>query len=124
MHGYLGIAISDAEYSSKFGTAFTPYIYPGPLPEYPQNATQHQIAAIKDLHNWETKLFNKQRGVVQALRNLTIQAIEEPFIKPMREEFVGYNNRSIPEIFTYLFSTFGTITYQDLNKNKEDMKKS
>jgi hypothetical protein len=42
----------------------------------------------------------------------------------MREEFVGYNNRSIPEIFTYLFSTFGTITYQDLNKNEEDMKKS
>jgi len=96
MHGYLGIAMSDAEYASKFETAFTLYIYPGPLPEYPQNATQHQIAAIKDLHNRETKLFNEQRSVVQALRNLTIQAIKEPFIKSIREEFVVYNNRSIP----------------------------
>ena len=39
MHGCLGVAISDQEHTSKFGSSFTPCVHPGPLPTYPQNAT-------------------------------------------------------------------------------------
>ena len=44
------------------------------------------------------------------------------YIKPIRKEYVGYNNRSIPELFQYLFDTYGIITYKDLEKNEEEMK--
>ena len=59
MHGYLGVTMSDVEHTSKFETNFTPHVYPELLPDYPQNATQHQIAAAKDLHTRGIKLFNE-----------------------------------------------------------------
>ena len=53
---------------------------------------------------------------MQALRNLVVQHYKEQHINPMHEEYVGHNNRSIPELFEHLFDTFGTITCRDLEK--------
>ena len=119
VHGYLGVTMSNAEYASKFRTNFTPHVHPGPLPDYSQNTTQHQIAAAKNLHTRGIKLFNEQRKVTQASRNLVVQYYKEQCIKPMCEECVGHNNRSILELFQCLFDTFGTITYRDLEKMRK-----
>ena len=73
MHGYLGIYMSDEECTSKFGTSFIPHVHPGPLPKYPQNATQYQIAAEKDSHSRRIKLFTEKRKVIQAPLNLVVQ---------------------------------------------------
>ena len=72
MRGRLGVTMSDVECASKFGTNFTPHAHPGPLLHYPQNDTQHQIAAAKDLHTRGIKLFNEQRKVMQASRDLVV----------------------------------------------------
>ena len=76
MHRYLGVTISNAEYTSKFGTNFTLHVHPGPLLDYPQNATQHQIAAAKDLHARGIKLFNEQRKVAQASRKFSYSTLQ------------------------------------------------
>ena len=54
---HLEIAIADAEYTAKFGVPFTPCVHLEPLLQYLQNSTQHEIAAIKDLHSREIKLL-------------------------------------------------------------------
>ena len=123
LHGYLGIAMSNDQYASTVGTTFTPHVNPGPLPTYPDNATQYQIAAAKDLHQRQSKLFNEQRKVEQALRNQLVNAIENAYLETLRQEYIGYNNRSIPEIFNHLFINYGNVTYADLQKNEEDMAK-
>ena len=74
------------------------------------------------MHTRSIKLFNEQRKVIQALRNSVVQHYQPQCVKPMREEFVGCDNRSIPDLFNYLCESFGSITYKDLEKNEEDMK--
>ena len=72
MHGYLGVAMSNTEYASKFRTSFAPHIHLGPLPAHPLNPAQYQIAVEKDMYARAIKLINKQIKVIQALRNLII----------------------------------------------------
>ena len=40
----------------------------------------------------------------------------------MCEECAGCSNRSVPELFECLFSTFGEIAYRGLEKNEDNMK--
>ena len=80
--------MNNEQYANTFGTSFTPYVNPGPLPTYPDNATQYQIAAAKDLHQRQSKLFNEQRKVEQALRNQLVNAIEDAYLETLRQEYI------------------------------------
>ena len=73
MHRHLRVVMSNKEHIAKFGTTFEPCENLGPLPECPQNATQHQIAAQKVLHARRFKLFNEQRKVIQVNHNSVVQ---------------------------------------------------
>ena len=57
LHGYLGIIISDEECSNVTEENFSSYTNPAPLPTYPIDATQCQIAAAKDVCKKQLELF-------------------------------------------------------------------
>ena len=66
MCDYLGVAMSDAEYASKFRTNFTLHAHPGPLTTHPQNAMQYQSAAKKDFTQ-EVSNFSMSKGKLSKL---------------------------------------------------------
>ena len=41
----------------------------------------------------------------------------------IKEEYIGYNNKSIPDTFFHLCKSYGKVTDSDLLSNKEAMSK-
>ena len=103
------------------GHDYTPTPNPGPVPTIPPNATQHQIAAAQDLHKKNKKLHKEEQNVARALKNQIVNAFEEQCLYDLKEEHVGHSNKSIPQIFKYLYDNYGKITDTDLLENKENM---
>ena len=46
---------------------------------------------------------------------------QEQYLYDLKEEHVKCNNKSIPQIFKYLYDNYGKITDTDLLENKENM---
>ena len=59
-HGYLGLVLSPQKYTQITGHTFTPHPNPGPIPTFPANPTQPQIAQINATHEDQLRLYREQ----------------------------------------------------------------
>ena len=46
--------------------------------------------------------YEKFSGVQESLHTLILQAVEEPYLKALKEEYIGYSSRTPLEIVAYL----------------------
>ena len=117
-HGYLGIAMEDAEYHTLTGAHFVRPPNPGLTPTIPAGATQHVILATQNNHQASLKQYKECNLIERALKNQIINAIDSLYLEALEEDYVGYKNRSIIDLFTHLFDNYGIISNKDLADNE------
>ena len=126
--GYLALILSVADYRSIPGSApfnrpadpgvFTPV--PHPVPPGPilrgQGApvapplTPGDITTQRIVHDENRRLYNECQAVETVLRNQLIEAIDEEYIRPLRNPHTDMVNDAIPDIFSFLHKSYGKIT--------------
>jgi len=118
-NGHLGLVCSPETYQ-ELVPGDTPYIRPtnpGRL-QILGTETQYQIAQRRDEHDEATRLFREVIGVERAIIQQIISAIEPKYLKAIRNPITNKITKSIPEIFEYLFDTYGDVSPQELRMLK------
>ena len=115
-HGYLGLVLSEEKYQQITGNNFTPHPNPGPIPEFPDNPTQPQIAQINATHKDQLRLFREQQTIIKALKKQCTSAIVPKFLEELCDPYTGFNNATIRQLLDYLFDNFGEVSERDVEK--------
>ena len=125
LYGHLGLVLTDTQYELIPNTV--PYVrqqHPGAL-NIANNATQYQIAIAREQHHENLRLFREIQAVERALIQQIVGAIDPKYLRALRNSATQQINKTIPEIFTHLFETYGDITTEDLasfRKRLEDLR--
>ena len=114
-HGHLGLVCTPETYATLV-PANTPYERPQDPGRFiiEGTETQYQIAQRRDEHAEDVRLFRQVLGVERALIQQIVSAIEPKFLKALRNPVTNKITKSIPEIFEYLFDTYGDVSPQEL----------
>ena len=120
-HGHLGLVLSPAEYAQIPNTA--PYVrpaHPGAF-NIAINATQFQIIQTRETHHENLRRFNESNAVERTLLQQIVAAIEPRFLTALRDDNTQRIERTIPEVFQYLFDTYGDVTIEELKQMRHRM---
>ena len=121
-HGHLGLVCSATVYAAIPGTAaYTRAPNPGAL-VIPQGSTQYEIAALRDTHAEETRLYREMLAVERTLIQQIVSAVDGKFLKAIRNAHTNKIVLSIAEIFDYLFDTYGDVTPEELSELYDTVK--
>ena len=114
-NGHLGLVVTPATYATLVpgDTPYTRPANPGRL-QITGNETQYQIAQRRDEHDEATRLFREVLGVERALIQQIVGAVEAKYLKALRNPITNKITKTIPEIFSYLFDTYGDVSPQEL----------
>ena len=114
-NGHLGLVCSPEAYAALV-PGNTPYIRPenpGTL-QIQGTETKYQISQRKEEHQEATRLFREVNAVERTLIQQIVAAVEEKYLKALRIPGTNKIGKSIPEIFEYLFDTYGDVSPQEL----------
>ena len=120
-HGYLGLTMTDPACNLVTGTNLEHPNNPGLTSIMPNRETQHQILQIQNFYSARAQQHNEFLQIERALRNQIINAIEKIYIEALEEDYVRYNNHSMPDMLKYLYDTYGIIRRKDLQNNEKNL---
>jgi hypothetical protein len=118
--GLLFLTASPAVYNTQSAVIFVPPANPGPAPVIAAGLTGPQIADLCCQYNISAKLYHKYDATGKALKSLLIAAVDETYVRALRDKYIGYANVTVLEMLTHLYTT--KITESDLEANDERMK--
>ena len=121
-HGHLGLTKTQERYAEIEDTE--PYqrpVNPGILEV--EGGTAFEIAQQKAQHDEATRLFREVLGVERALIQQIISAIDNKFLQALKNPVTGKIDRTIPEIFEYLYANFGNVSPDELSDLRDDTQK-
>ena len=67
------------------------------------------------------KIYNNYINAERILVKITVDAVEDIFIKTLKHKHLGYGNIKQRALLDHLFTTYATINQLDLEENKEKM---
>ena len=114
-NGHLGLVVTPEVYATLV-PGNTPYVRPanpGRLAII-GTETQYQIAQRREEHDEATRAFRELIGVERALVQQIVNALETKYLRALRNPITGKIIKKIPEIFEYLFETYGDVSPQEL----------
>ena len=120
-HGHLGLVVDANTYATIPNTV--PYVrpvHPGPL-VLAQNATQYQIILTREQHQEAMRLFREANAVERALIQQIVSAIDDKFLRAIRDKNTNSLIGTIPQVFDHLFSNYGHVTRQELSELKKQV---
>jgi hypothetical protein len=121
LHGYLGALISPAAYGTIAGQNY-PFIKPV-FPGYQATVIPTDTTAVRDatLRTYKTNFhaWREHDHVIKALRKQLISAIEEPFIRHLKDPNTAYNSIALETMLAYLFAEYGDIDDNALAENEK-----
>ena len=109
----------DAEYLLRAGIAFIITFNPGVHPIVAPGATDAQIAHVKREHEESTRKFRLFKAVDNALKNQLVNAIDDIYIKDIRDRVTGFATSFVRDIIQYLYRTYRLVTPAQLTANDE-----
>ena len=121
-HGYLGLILSPATYATISPTAFIEPTSPGQHPAIPDGTNAANTSAIIRRHTEDTQQWRELKNVSTALKNQLLSAVEDIYVRALRDHHVGYINQSIRNLLTHLFENYGNITQLELEDNDIKMR--
>ena len=121
-HGYIGLILSPATYTTISPTAFIKPVYPGQHPAIPAGTNAANTSAIIRRHTEDTQQWREFKNVSTALKNQLLSAVEDIYVRALRDRHVGYMNQSICNLLTPLFENYGNITQLELEDNDTKMR--
>ena len=121
-HGYLGLILSPAAYATISPTAFVEPAYPGQHPTIPAGTNAANTSTIIRQHTEDTRQWREFKNVSTALKNQLLRAVDDIYVRALRDQHVGYMNQSIRNLLTHLFNNYGNITQLELEDNDTKMR--
>ena len=121
-HGNLGLILTPAEYQNvAYGT---PYNKPS-LPILRTETSDTQFVLSKKLHNYEMEVLTYRESIAvnRILIQQIVNAMDEFFLKALRDRHTNRIVMNIADILSYLFNTYGDISPQELASLKEKVDK-
>ena len=121
-HGYLGIVLSPAVYTTVSATAWNNPNFPGAVPVIAPNATAAATGEAVRQHTERLREWKEYTHVEAALKKQLINAIEPIYLRAIRDGHVGFDQHKVSDILQHLMSSCGNITAMDLETNSKTMK--
>ena len=94
-----------------FNLGVHPIVAPG--------SAKAQIAHAKREHEEFTRKFRLFKAVDNALKNQLVNAIDDIYIKYLRDNVTGFAARSVRDVPEYLYPTYGSVTPAQLMANNK-----
>ena len=112
-NGHLGLVLSAQAYEQI--APGTPYIRPV-LPEMDvdNNDTRYILAQKRLDYDTDLALYREFVAMERILIQQIVNAIDGKFLKAIRSKTTNKINKTIPDILTYLFETYGDVSPQEL----------
>ena len=116
-HGFLGLVLTDVEYTTVSNTAFTAPTYPTAL-AIPTGTDQVTALNMREQHKEERRAYYECKNVEKALQRHIQDAIEDKYLESLIDEDTQLIQDDIPDVLEYLFDTYGKIPSKEV-KQKE-----
>ena len=110
-NGHLGLVLSEQAYEQI--APGTPYVRPV-LPEMDidNNDTRYILAQKRLDYDTDLALYREFVAMERILIQQIVNAIDGKFLKAIRSKATNRITKTIPEILTYLFETYGDVSPQ------------
>ena len=122
-HGLLAVTLEAAVLNTLAATPFVIPVNPGANPVIPANATGVQIASLQKAHKDATTAFHQYINVDKALNQQLIEAVDDIYLKALRNKYVGFSNQTFLTMIAHLYLHYAKISPTDLSLNDKAMKK-
>ena len=119
-HGYLALLLSPAAYALIFAANVVRPVHPGAL-LIPLGATQHIIRTMQAINKEDLRLFRECQGVEAALQQQLIEAVDPMYLEALRDATTNAINLPIYDILRYLYDTYGDISPETLEEERQKM---
>ena len=114
-HGHLGLVFTPQVYQTINGAV--PYVRPAlPRLDVLPTDTQFQIAQKRHQYGENLRQYREVNGVERAIIQQIVGAIEPKYLRALRDINTNKITKTIPEIFKYLFDTYGDVSPRELQQ--------
>ena len=120
-HGYLSLILSPTAYATITANQFIEPGYPRQHPNVPAGTNATNTSTIVRCHTEDLRQWREFKNVNTALKNQLLSALDNIYIRALKDRHVGYMNQSIRTILTHLFDNYGNITSLELEDNDTKM---
>ena len=121
-HGYLSLILSPAPYTTITANQFIEPVYPGQHPNVPAGTNAANTSTIVRRHTEDLCQWCKFKNVNTALKTQLLSALDDIYIRALKDHHFGYMNQSIRTILTHLFDNYSNITPLELEDNNTKMR--
>lgn len=120
-HGHAGLVELPDVYLLRTGHHFNRPAYPGDAPVYDVEATAAQRAT--SLHNWQNRSQQYQtcQRLERILQSMVENSIEQTYLTGIHDPAHGFGARSLIDVFSYLFATYGSLGPDAILRNQAKM---
>ena len=128
-HGHLGLIVPSAVYNTIVPptppaiNSWTDPVYPGATPTIPGNTSAANATNIRAQHAENKRTFQLAKSVNAALRKQILEAVDEIYLRSIRQQHIGYSNTPSRDMLSFLFTQYGKITPQALALNNKKFEK-
>ena len=113
-HGHAGIIMDPARYLLTTGVPFVNPVNPGTYPAgVPNNATQGVRARAEAEHKELVKEYETFQGVVQAMKDIILEAVDNEYLLEIEDEILGFLNQTPTDMLTHLRNRGGALDFAD-----------
>ena len=113
-HGHAGIIMDPARYLATAGAPFVNPANPGTYPAgVPGNAAQGIRARAEAEHKEHVKEYETFQGVVQATKDIILEAVDNEYLLEIEDEILGYLNQTPTDMLTHLRNRGGGLDFAD-----------
>lgn len=123
MNGHLGLVMPPATYLACAGVAWADPAHPGGLPVHPQGATGHQITEANRQYDANLVVHARFITVREELKKQIQAAVELRFLTTLEDADFGFADVTPEEMLLHLEVTYGTVTPDDIEANREGLSK-
>ena len=119
-HGNLALTVSPATYATLLATLFVAPTMPNAV--NPAGLTGPQIANANRVYEEQKAEFHSYVNLQNALKKQLIAAVDPLFLQTIRQQYVGFANRSLREMLQHLYDTYADISAENLEENDKKMR--
>jgi hypothetical protein len=120
-HGHLALVLNDAQYALLTNAPFDLPVHPGTL-LIPDGTTGPMIAALKEAHHEQLRLFKEVQGVEKALIQQIVKAVDAPYLTAIRDRASNSLRGPIRSILQHLQTLYGRVSQQMLENREQELR--
>ena len=104
-NGLLALTVTQQVYMSITGVPFIYPMNPGPIPTIPDVAAASTISTINSTHKEAQRIWNEICDTEKALKQQLIGAVEQTYLRGLRNFITAFTMISTLDILTHLYSS-------------------